>query len=176
MSDSPIECHRYIPLNKIISPERLPPPNFLPLPNKKCYPKAASQWRCKPNGRDLRLGSRQLGRLCIALSFISVLFNNCISMIAMSYKWVNKYQLLVPFSKFIFLILHTEKSSHRYIVVVDNFAKPFRVHDYYLLAELIYDFLLFHILQWCVINILKYILGNYNGFNLDILLDCNINE
>ena len=51
----------------------------------------------------------------------------------MPHKWVYKNKLFIPFSKLIFLILHTPKATDINIIVVDNRSKPTRIHDYNLL-------------------------------------------
>lgn len=85
-----------------------------------------------------------------------------------------KNKFLIPFSLSIFLILHTEKSSNRNIVVIYNLPEPLGIHNYNFLSKFIYNLFLIHILKRGIIHIRKYTFRNNKGLYLDILLDRHI--
>ena len=55
----------------------------------------------------------------------SNILNYGVSMIAMSDKRINENQFSIPFAFVILLVLHSEETSHRDVIVVNNFAEPF---------------------------------------------------
>lgn len=85
-------------------------------------------------------------KLNLILFVKSLVLYFSISVKTMSDKRIYKNQFLIPLARIVLFILHTEKSSHLNIIVIDYFAKPLGIHDDNLLSESINHFLFLNIL------------------------------
>ncbi len=92
----------------------------------------------------------------------------------MSDERVNEDKFFVPFAKLILLVLHTEETTYIDVVFVDDFTKPFGIHNNDLLTCLIEDFLFFDIFKRRSLNGSELAAWDDDCFHFYVSFDGNI--